>query len=791
MNDLADFFDGISLFDVLLPIATNHTLALQIVEQGDERIPETFHIIKDHLLLMIADSGRRGNGKDLIDGANTTRQGNKHIALVHHQLFSVAEVITGNIHIDIVADTTTILNNQRDDANGMASCFLCGFGDTLHQSLIHTAIYDGMALLCSPLSKLFRQRKELRINLLICRTKYTYLHICCKDTNFFCIFAPKMKTFEELGVSGEIRKAIEELGFVQPMPVQEAVIPYLLENKNDVIALAQTGTGKTAAFGIPLLMRIDTSRRSPQALVLSPTRELCLQITDDIRDFAKYMDGVHVEAVYGGASIEPQMRALKKGVQIIVATPGRLVDLKNRGVADLSGIQNIVLDEADEMLNMGFSENISEIFESIDENHSTLMFSATMSREVERVAKKYLHDYQEIVVGSRNEGAENVNHIYYMVNAKDKYLALKRIVDYYPRIFAIIFCRTKIETQEIADKLIKDGYNAESLHGDLSQPQRDLTMQKFRQHLTQLLVATDVAARGLDVDDLTHVINFGLPDDIENYTHRSGRTGRAGKKGTSISIVHSREKFKIRNIEKEIGKQFVEAQIPSAEEICKKQLYKVMDQIVKTDVDDEEIAPFMQDINRYFEYIDKDELIKKIVSLEFGKFLAYYAEAPEIDAVVPDKKEKKPQSDKQKLQNKAQKGYKRLFINLGKRDGFYPGELMQTLNRFVGGRQEVGHIDLLDTVSYFEVPEKDAKKVMIQLTGIRHKGRTVRCNDADDIPDRPKEKPKHQKKEDWRSLMHSSEGRSKGKKKASRELRGPEPDFSEEGWAMRKPRKKR
>ena len=609
-----------------------------------------------------------------------------------------------------------------------------------------------------------------------------------------------MKTFEELGVSGQIRKAIEELGFVQPMPVQEAVIPYLLENKKDVIALAQTGTGKTAAFGIPLLQRIDTSSRQAQALVLSPTRELCLQITDDIRDFAKYMDGVHVEAVYGGASIEPQMRALKKGVQIIVATPGRLVDLKNRGVADLTNVRNIVLDEADEMLNMGFSENISEIFESINENHSTLMFSATMSREVERVAKKYLSDYQEIVVGSRNEGAENVNHIYYMVNAKDKYLALKRIVDYFPRIFAIIFCRTKIETQEIADKLIKDGYNAESLHGDLSQPQRDLTMQKFRNHLTQLLVATDVAARGLDVDDLTHVINFGLPDDIENYTHRSGRTGRAGKKGTSISIVHSREKFKIRNIEKEIGKEFVKAEIPSAEEICKKQLYKVMDQIVKTDVDDEEIAPFMQDISRYFEYIDKEELIKKIVSLEFGKFLAYYAEAPEIEEVVPDKKEKKPQSDKQKMQNKAQKGYRRLFINLGKRDGFYPGELMQTLNRFVGGRQEVGHIDLLDTISYFEVPEKDAKKVMIQLTGIRYKGRTVRCNDADDTGKAPSErskdrqntshrkkndnfieKPKRQKKDDWRELM----------KKVPRDLRGPEPDFSEEGWAMRKPRKKK
>ena len=607
-----------------------------------------------------------------------------------------------------------------------------------------------------------------------------------------------MKTFEELGVSEKIRKAIEELGFVQPMPVQEEVIPYLLGNQNDVIALAQTGTGKTAAFGIPLLERIDTSRRETQALVLSPTRELCLQITDDIRDFAKYMDGIHVEAVYGGAAIEPQVRSLKKGVNIIVATPGRLVDLMHRGFARLEQVTNIVLDEADEMLNMGFSDSINEIFESLPAEHNTLMFSATMSKEVERVAKKYLHDYKEIVVGSRNEGAENVNHIYYMVNAKDKYLALKRIVDYYPRIFAIIFCRTKIETQEIADKLIKDGYNAESLHGDLSQQQRDLTMQKFRNHLTQLLVATDVAARGLDVDDLTHVINFGLPDDIENYTHRSGRTGRAGKKGTSISIVHSREKFKIRNIEKEIGKEFVKAEIPSAEEICKKQLYKVMDQIVKTDVDDEEIAPFMQDINRYFEYIDKEELIKKIVSLEFGKFLAYYAEAPEIEEVKPDRKEKKPQTDKQKLQNKAQKGYRRLFINLGKRDGFYPGELMQTLNRFVGGRQEVGHIDLLDTISYFEVPEKDAKKVMIQLSGIRYKGRTVRCNDADDgFPQEGKaspksgrgnkkrdfaEKPKRtSKKDDWRSLMG----------KTPRELRGEEPDFSEEGWAMRKPRNKR
>ena len=608
-----------------------------------------------------------------------------------------------------------------------------------------------------------------------------------------------MKTFEELGVCREIRQSIEEMGFVQPMPVQEEVIPFLLDGRQDVIALAQTGTGKTAAFGIPLLQRI-TQGSYPQALVLSPTRELCLQIADDLRDFSKYMDGIHVEAVYGGAAIEPQIRALKKGVNIIVATPGRLIDLKNRGYAHLEQVTNIVLDEADEMLNMGFSDSINEIFESLPDNHSTLMFSATMSREVERIAKKYLKDYKEIVVGSRNEGAENVNHIYYMVHAKDKYLALKRIVDYYPKIFAIVFCRTKLETQEVADKLIRDGYNAEALHGDLSQQQRDLTMQKFRQHLTQLLIATDVAARGLDVDDLTHVINFGLPDDIENYTHRSGRTGRAGKKGTSISIVHSKEKHKIRNIEKEIGKQFVEAEIPSAEEICKKQLYKVMDQIVKTDVNDDEIAPFMQDINRYFEYIDKDELIKKIVSREFGRFLLYYADAPEIEKPVAEKREKKPQSDKQKRMNKAQQGYSRLFINLGKRDGFYPGELMQTLNRYVGGRQEVGHIDLLDTISYFEVPEKDARKVMTQLTGIRYKGRTVRCNAEDDKGGNGRNeknenngghgkngsvgnygKKAKPKRDDWRELM---------KPRNKRELKGEIPDFSEEGWARRKPRKK-
>ena len=569
-----------------------------------------------------------------------------------------------------------------------------------------------------------------------------------------------LKTFEELGVSEGIRKAIEEMGFVQPMPVQEEVIPYLLGNQNDVIALAQTGTGKTAAFGIPVLQRIDTARKETQALILSPTRELCLQIADDMRDFAKYIDGIHIEAVYGGASIEQQIRALRKGAQVIVATPGRLIDLMKRGVARLDDVYNVVLDEADEMLNMGFSESIDAILEGVPQDRNTLLFSATMSREIERIAKGYLHDYKEIVVGSRNEGAEHVNHIYYMVNAKDKYLVLKRLVDYYPRIFAIIFCRTKIETQEIADKLIKDGYNAEALHGDLSQQQRDLTMQKFRQHTVQLLVATDVAARGLDVDDLTHVINYGLPDDIENYTHRSGRTGRAGKKGTSISIVHSREKHKIRNIEKEIGKQFEQGTIPSAEEICKKQLYKVMDQIVKADVDEEQIAPFMQDISRYFEYVDKDDLIKKIVSLEFGKFLAYYADAPEIEVVSgKETRGKKQEARGKKQATRTSVGYRKLFINLGKKDGFYPGELMQFLNKNVRGHVSVGHIDLLTTMSYFEVPEEDAERVMKYVNGQMYKKREVRCNDAEE-----------------------------GGKRAARK---PVKTFKQEGWAIRKPRKKK
>ena len=625
-----------------------------------------------------------------------------------------------------------------------------------------------------------------------------------------------------MGVSEEIRRAIEELGFEQPMPVQEEVIPYLLGHGNDVIALAQTGTGKTAAYGIPVLQKTDPTNKATQALILSPTRELCLQIADDLNAFAKYIDGMHIVPVYGGASIETQIHALRHGVQIIVATPGRLIDLMKRGVAQLDQVNNVVLDEADEMLNMGFSESINEIFEGVPADRNTLLFSATMSKEIEAIAKNYLHDYKEIVVGSRNEGAENVNHIYYMVNARDKYLALKRIVDFYPRIYAIIFCRTKIETQEVADKLIKDGYNAEALHGDLSQQQRDLTMQKFRNHLTQLLVATDVAARGLDVDDLTHVINYGLPDDVENYTHRSGRTGRAGKKGTSISIIHSREKFKVRNIEKIIGKEFVDGTLPTPEEICKKQLFKTMDDIMKADVDEELIAPYMPEINRQFDYVDKEDIIKKMVSITFGKFLDYYKNAPEIVKPTTRGRDKSEQGDRSGRGGKgsrdrkrgprqAEAGYRRLFINLGKQDGFYPGEVMQFINKHIHGHQEVGHIDLLQKFSYIEVPEGDAQRVMRALDGTAYKGREVRCNDADesghgrsargsrgaaDKGDRNYGKSGRGKgrqsgrahdddsrrgRDDWKQLMADSR---------NIKLRGEVPDFSEEGWARRRPKKK-
>ena len=563
-----------------------------------------------------------------------------------------------------------------------------------------------------------------------------------------------MKTFAELGLKEQILNAITEIGYEQPTPVQAAVIPVLLGTENaddaattasiptqDIIALAQTGTGKTAAYGLPVLQNVNADDRNTQIVILSPTRELCLQISDDLKDYSRYIDGLHVVAVYGGTGIESQIRQLRKGCQIIVATPGRLIDLIHRGAARLESVRNVVLDEADEMLNMGFTESIDEILSAIPSEHQTLLFSATMGPDIERIAKNYLRDYREIVVGSRNEGAEHVNHIYYAVRAQDKYAALKRIVDYYPRIYGIIFCRTRLETQEVADHLIRDGYSAEALHGDLAQAQRDLTMQKFRNHRTQLLVATDVAARGLDVNELTHVINYGLPDDVENYTHRSGRTGRAGKRGTSISIIHLREKGKVRVIERVIGKKFEVGTLPEPKEICTKQLYKVIDNLEHTEPDEEQIAPFLPEVMHKLEWLTKEELVKRLVQQEFGRFLTYYADAPEI--VQPTAREereekgnKRDRRDDKRARNAkgnpvAEEGYTRLFLNFGKRDNFFAREIINLVNRYVKGKVEIGRIDLLNNCSFFEVPEEQAELVMGKMAKAKVGERRVVVDFAD------------------------------------------------------------
>ena len=551
-------------------------------------------------------------------------------------------------------------------------------------------------------------------------------------------------TFEELGVRDDLLRGISEMGFETPMPVQEKVIPHLLEGDRDLVGLAQTGTGKTAAFGLPLIQRIDTSRRVPQALVLAPTRELCLQIAGDLADFAKYVPDLEILPVYGGSSIESQIRALRSGVQIIVATPGRLIDLINRGVVKLEDVHTVVLDEADEMLNMGFVDSIDDILSHVPDDRKMLMFSATMPPEVARIAQRFMHDPLEIVVGTRNEGAKNVRHIYYMVNARDKYLALKRIADNNPNIYAIIFCRTRRDTQEIADKLIADGYNADALHGDLSQQQRDIVMRKFRDRVITLLVATDVAARGLDVDDLTHVINYGLPDDTAVYTHRSGRTGRAGKTGVSIAIIHSREKGKLREIERIIGKKFERKEVPTPEHIIEKQLYNLADRLERVEVNDSEIDRYIPGVAKKLSWLSAEDLLKRVLSLEFNRLLDYYKDAPKIDFIdeKPARKEGKrgdkrgePRSDKDKDRRTAERGMERVYVNLGKADGFFAGNLIDMLNKNIPGqRVDVGRIDLLPAYSLFDVRTADARRVVAGLKGLEFFGKRVFSEIAD--PDR-------------------------------------------------------
>ncbi len=546
-----------------------------------------------------------------------------------------------------------------------------------------------------------------------------------------------MKPFDDLGVRDDLLKAIHELGFENPMPVQEKVIPHLLNEDGDVIALAQTGTGKTAAFGLPVLQRIDTSRDVPQALIIAPTRELCLQIGSDLADFSKYIQGLKVIPVYGGSSIESQIRSLRKGVQVIVATPGRLIDLINRGVVKLADVHTVILDEADEMLNMGFVDDINDILSHVPDDRKMLLFSATMPQEIAKIASKYMHDPQEFVIGTKNTGAENVRHIYYMVHARDKYLALKRIADDTPNIYGIIFCRTRKETQEIADWLIQDGYNADSLHGELSQAQRDMVMKKFRDRVLRLLVATDVAARGLDVSDLTHVINYGLPDDIATYTHRSGRTGRAGKTGVSIAIIHSRERGRLRDIEKRIGKTFERKEVPTPAHIIEKQLYNLADKIERVKVDDEEIGKYLPGVMRKLEWLSEEDLLKRMLSLEFNRLLEYYKDAPQIDFIdekpKKERKEKaKPRSAEEKDRRTADRGMARIYVNAGKNDGFFAGNLIDILKHVIHGpRIDVGRIDLMPGYSLFDVKKADARRVVEGLTGADFVGNKLYAEIAD------------------------------------------------------------
>lgn len=550
-------------------------------------------------------------------------------------------------------------------------------------------------------------------------------------------------TFEELGIREEILKAISELGYEHPMPIQEKVIPVLLNNEHDVVGLAQTGTGKTAAFGLPALQKTDAKLRQPQTLILCPTRELCLQIADDLLEYSKYIDDLKVLPVYGGSSIDSQIRSLRKGVHIIVATPGRLLDLMKRGTVKLDAIRNVVMDEADEMLNMGFTESINAILADIPKERNTLLFSATMPPEIARIAKNYMNNPEEIIVGNKNESNNNVKHRYYLVHARDKYLALKRIADYYPSIYGIVFCRTKKETQEIADALIRDGYNADSLHGDLSQQQRDYVMQKFRIRNIQILVATDVAARGLDVDELTHVINYGLPEDSDIYNHRSGRTGRAGKTGISIAIIHSKEKNRLREIERRISKKFETGEIPTGKAICEKQIISLVDKLEKVIVNEEEIQELLPSVFRKLDWLSKEDVIKRLVSLEFNRMFEYYRDADDLE--TPDEKSGK----REKGERRASKGFARLFVNYGKTDGVYPTHFIDIINEQLPHRVEIGKIDIMQNFSFIEVEEKEADLVinsMNKLKGLERKMVVERAQ-PEGFQGAKKRKYQHEKKE--------------------------------------------
>ncbi len=515
--------------------------------------------------------------------------------------------------------------------------------------------------------------------------------------------------FRELGLREEIITAVDELGFEEAMPIQEKSIPFIKNESKDLVALAQTGTGKTAAFGLPILDSIDENLRATQALVIAPTRELCVQISNDLKNFSKHIKGMKIVPVYGGENIITQLKQLDVTPQIVVATPGRLIDLMKRKKVDLSGIRYLVLDEADEMLNMGFKEDIETILESTPESRRTFLFSATMPKDVEEMSRNYMGEREQITIGTKNSGNENVEHVYYMVQAKDRYLALKRIVDMNPDIYAIIFCRTRQETQEVAEKLMKDGYNADALHGDLSQAQRDAVMQKFRIKHLQILVATDVAARGLDVSDLTHVINYNLPDDIESYTHRSGRTGRAKKKGVSVAIIHTKEKHRIKSIERIIKREFIRKDVPNGMDICKKQLFHLINRMENVEVNSEQIDPLLPEIFSKLEYLDKEEIIKKFVSLEFNRFLEYYKDARDLNVKETPKEGGNGNGGKKKKSGRKT----RLKMNLGERDRITPKRLLGIINDTVGDKTiSINDIEITQRYTFFDVFDDQKGKIM-------------------------------------------------------------------------------
>ena len=557
-----------------------------------------------------------------------------------------------------------------------------------------------------------------------------------------------MTKFEELGIIPEILLSLKDLEFEYPMPIQEKVIPVLLKSQKDLIGLAQTGTGKTAAFGIPLIQLADITKPKTSAFILAPTRELCIQIASDLKQFSKHIPKLHIVAIYGGADMARQIQALKRGAHIIVATPGRMNDLLNkRRKIDLSSVKTVVLDEADEMLNMGFKEELDAILEKAPKDKNTLLFSATMPKEVIRISKNYMNDPLEITIGQKNAGAENVEHICYNVRSNDRYLALKRIVDYNPNIFGIIFCRTRIETKDVAAKLIQDGYNADALHGDMSQSQREYIMKKFRVKNLQMLVATDVAARGLDVKDITHIINFNLPDENDVYTHRSGRTGRAGRKGKSIAIVNLREKHKIRTIERKLKKQFKVKPVPSGKEICQKQLFSLVDKMQKIELDHKEIDTFLPVVYEKLEWLSREELIKRFVSLEFNRFLDYYKDTEDLSAPKRSERSERGErggrdSDRDRRSKKSPKrfaeaGFTRFFINLGYKDALTPRDLIGLINRCTRNKNiDIGRIDLMKTFSFFEVNQKFDVEILSGFEGIEYNHRqvVVEISKGDDAP---------------------------------------------------------